>query len=153
MSDVLANRDAWKEYEYNREHQIYSNFTPFYVTVAIFSIIGGILFIFNIICCSCSRYKHYWRDRHTGNRWIHPLWVVTPYKNPPLDLSPIKPADGKGNIHSFTSGHPYLTQAYPAQGTYYPESEQGDLEAQYDSRLGTPQPQEYMELHKRESEI
>ncbi|XP_028982025.1 uncharacterized protein LOC107039317 [Diachasma alloeum] len=153
MSDVLANRDAWKEYEYNREHQIYSNFTPFYVTVAIFSIIGGIIFIFNIICCSCSRYKHYWRDRHTGNRWIHPLWVVTPHKNPPLDLTPIRRGFNDGVVYSLQPGQAYSTRGYPSQGTHYSESVQGDLEAQYDSRLGTPQPQEYMELHKRESEI
>lgn len=65
------------------------------------------------------------------------MWVVTPHKNPPLDLSELKPG--------------IIQTAYVE---YYPTSEAGDEEANYpDSRLQTPQPQEYMEMHKRESEI
>lgn len=86
----------------------------------------------------------------SGNRWIHSLWVVTPHKNPPLDLSELKPAN---NSIVYPVHHEYPSHPYPSQGTYYPESVPGDFEAQFDSRLGTPQPQEYMELHKRESEI
>jgi hypothetical protein len=66
------------------------------------------------------------------------MWVTTPHKNPPLDLSELNSR--------------IIPTQYPKD--YYPASEAGDVESAYfDSRLGTPQPQEYMELHKRESEI
>lgn len=96
------------------------------------------MIILNVICCWCSKHRDYWRDRHTGNRWIQSIWVSTPHKSPPLDLS------------EFESR--IVETRYP--GEYYPTSEAGDVESAYfDSRVGTPQPQEYMELHKRESEI
>lgn len=41
------------------------DFTPFYIVIAISSVILGLIFILNIVCC-CSRYSDYWLDRHTG---------------------------------------------------------------------------------------
>ena len=78
----------------------------------------------------------------SGNRWIQSMWVVTPHKNPPLDLSELKPNTQIVEIQ------------YPDSHLYYPTSEIRDEEAHYpESELGTLQPQEYMELHKRESDI
>ncbi|KAK0092326.1 hypothetical protein PV326_001685 [Microctonus aethiopoides] len=104
---VLEDRELYKNNTYFTKHE-YGDFTP-----------------------------EYWQDRHTGNRWIQSMWVVTPHKNPPLDLSELKPAT--------------IQTAYIP---HYPTSEAGDAESSYpDSRLNTPLPQEYMELHKRETSV
>lgn len=69
------------------------------------------------------------------------MWVVTPHKNPPLDLSELEP-------------RAVIATQYPDSSLYFPTPEVGDVDAHYpESELGTPQPQEYMELHKRESDI
>ncbi|KAJ9591019.1 hypothetical protein L9F63_027775 [Diploptera punctata] len=67
-------------YEYTEK--IYGDFTPFYVTITICTVLGAFLFLLNIILC-CSRYKKYWQDSNTGNRWILPIWTKTPHKQPP----------------------------------------------------------------------
>ncbi|XP_074100852.1 wurmchen 1 transmembrane protein [Cotesia typhae] len=135
---VLDDRELYKNNTYFTEH-IYGDFTPFYAIIAVVSLIGGTIFILNIICCWCSPYKSYWNDRHTGNRWISSFWVVTPHKNPPLDLSEL----------SHRIKHQIIDEKF-----YYPPSVVGDEEIPYpDSRLDTPLPQEYMELQKRESDI
>lgn len=41
------------------------DFTPFYIVIAICSIILGCMIILNVVFC-CSRYSDYWLDRHTG---------------------------------------------------------------------------------------
>lgn len=66
-----------------------------------------------------------------GNRWIQPLWTVLPHKTPPLDLSELEP----GRIKYPQVRHEIIQ--------YHDPESQG----------GTPQPQEYMEMQKRESEI
>ncbi|XP_066597104.1 uncharacterized protein wrm1 isoform X1 [Prorops nasuta] len=92
--------------------------------------LGGFLFILNIAFC-CSRHRSYWQNRHTGNRWIQSLWTVLPNKVPPLDLSELE--SGKLKFPHFRQE----TVQY-----HHPESQPG-----------TPQPLEYMEMQKRESEI
>ncbi|XP_050315556.1 uncharacterized protein LOC126750094 [Anthonomus grandis grandis] len=61
------------------------DFTPFYIAITFCAIIGISLFILNIVLGCCSSYSEYWKDRHTGNRWIVSLWTATPHKQPPLD--------------------------------------------------------------------
>ncbi|XP_008553814.1 uncharacterized protein LOC103575710 [Microplitis demolitor] len=135
---VLDDRELYKNNEYFTQHE-YGDFTPFYVIISIVSLVGGFIFILNIIFCWCSPYQHYWKDRHTGNRWISSLWTVTPHKYPPLDLSELNSR--------------IKTQVIDEK-SYYPPSVVGDEELAYpDSRLDTPLPQEYMELQKRESDI
>ncbi|PSN57894.1 hypothetical protein C0J52_00217 [Blattella germanica] len=75
-------------YEY--KEKIFGDFTAFYVTITICTVLGGFLFLLNIVLCCCSRYKHYWQDSNTGNRWILPIWTKTPHKQPPLDYSELE---------------------------------------------------------------
>lgn len=65
-----------------------------------------------------------------GNRWIQPLWTVLPHKTPPLDLSELEAG----------IKHPKVRH----EVIQYHDSE---------SQGATPQPQEYLEMQKRESEI
>lgn len=69
---------------------IYGDFTPFYVVITICTVIGFTLFLLNIIFCCCSRYKDYWQDSDTGNRWIVSIWTKTPTKQPPLDYTELE---------------------------------------------------------------
>ena len=70
---------------YNRD-RLPGDFTPFYVTIAICTIVIAIILILNIVCCCSEKYKAYWQDPHTGNRWIFSLWVTPPKYQPPLDI-------------------------------------------------------------------
>lgn len=46
--------------------KIFGDFTAFYVTITICTILGAFLFLLNIALCCCSRYKKYWQDSNTG---------------------------------------------------------------------------------------
>jgi hypothetical protein len=46
--------------------KIFGDFTAFYVTVTICTVLGAFLFLLNIALCCCSRYKKYWQDSNTG---------------------------------------------------------------------------------------
>ncbi|XP_011501386.1 PREDICTED: uncharacterized protein LOC105365026 [Ceratosolen solmsi marchali] len=129
---ILDDRDAFRRNPYfHPEDQIKGDFTPFYVAISICSVIGGFLIIINIAFYYCSQYKSYWRNRHTGNRWIQSLWTVTPHNNPPLDLSELEKGikTYKSDIHEVV------------------QYQQEEIER------GTQQPQQYIELQKRESDI
>ncbi|KYQ50847.1 hypothetical protein ALC60_09986 [Trachymyrmex zeteki] len=136
---ILDERDEYLKNPYFKEH-LYGDFTAFYVTIALCTVLGVFLFILNIVFCWCSRHREYWQDRNSGdvlscwdlgNRWIQPLWTVLPHKTPPLDLSELEP----GLIKYPQVRHEIVQYHDPeSQGT-------------------TPQPQEYMEMQKRESEI
>ncbi|RZB40132.1 hypothetical protein BDFB_001730 [Asbolus verrucosus] len=86
---VLDERDEYKSNPYFQKPE-YGDFTPFYITVTICTIIGVSIFILNVVLGCCSRYSNYWNDRHTGNRWIASLWTATPHQQPPLDLTELK---------------------------------------------------------------
>lgn len=113
------------------------DFTPFYIAIAICSVIFGSILILNIICC-CSRYSDYWLDRHTGNRWLVSIWSATPHKQPPLDLTEL-------NIDNLPTE--YYIQEYHDILQY-----ESDLPPSI-SRQPLTSSQEYLELHKRESDI
>lgn len=68
---VLDDRTEYLKY--NKGEKIYGDFTPFYVTITICSVIGVFLIILNVTFCWCSRHRRYWQDRHTGNLKIFPL--------------------------------------------------------------------------------
>ncbi|TGZ50814.1 Uncharacterized protein DBV15_01753 [Temnothorax longispinosus] len=134
---ILDEREEYLKNPYFKGHE-YGDFTPFYVTIAFCSVLGGVLFILNIVFCWCSRHRDYWQNRHTvlsywdlGNRWIQPLWTVLPHKTPPLDLSELEP----GRIKYPQVRHEIVQ--------YHDPESQG----------ATPQPQEYMEMQKRENTI
>ncbi|XP_043287311.1 uncharacterized protein wrm1 [Venturia canescens] len=136
---VLDDQELYKNNTYFVKHEP-GDFTPFYVAITICSVLGGFLFILNIFFCWCSPYRQYWQDRHTGNRWIQSLWVSLPHKLPPLDLSELKPSSIPQQTH------------YPDSRLYYPHPEVTDEEAHY-PHVAAQNAQEYMELHKRESDI
>jgi len=46
--------------------KIFGDFTAFYVTITICTVLGAFLFVLNIALCCCSRYKKYWQDSNTG---------------------------------------------------------------------------------------
>lgn len=66
------------------------DFTPFYITIAICTVLGFFLFALNIALGCCSKHRQYWQDRHTGNRWVNSLWTATAHKQPPLDLTELE---------------------------------------------------------------
>jgi len=70
--------------------KIFGDFTAFYVTITICTVLGAFLFLLNIALCCCSRYKKYWQDSNTGNRWILPIWTKTPHLQPPLDYTELE---------------------------------------------------------------
>lgn len=70
----------------------------------------------------------YW---NLGNRWIQPLWTVLPHKTPPLDLSELE------------HGHIKYPQVRHEIIQYHDSESQGAI----------PEPQVYLEMQKRESEI
>lgn len=86
---TIDERSYYKNNPYFTGH-IYGNFTPFYATIAVCTVIGVLVLLLNIICTCCSKYKHYWTDRHTGNRWLVSIWSATPHKQPPLDYTELE---------------------------------------------------------------
>ncbi|XP_014210537.1 uncharacterized protein LOC106640870 [Copidosoma floridanum] len=129
---ALLNRDEYKKNPYfDPDDVIYSNYTYFYVAISICSIIAGFLLVLNVVFCYCSQYRGYWRDRHTGNRWINTIWTATPQNNPPLDLSELE-----GGLRPQYSGT-------HAVAPYHDE----------ETERGSRQAQQYIELQKRESDF
>ncbi|XP_046832241.1 uncharacterized protein LOC124954711 isoform X2 [Vespa velutina] len=127
---ILDEREEYLKNPYFVKHE-YGDFTPFYITITICSVIGGFIFLLNIVFCWCSRHRAYWQDRHTGNRYIQSLWTVLPHKTPPLDLTELE------SIHT--------TQPIVKSEVI----EYHDTESQGKGSNS----QEYLEMHKRESEI
>ncbi|XP_019868858.2 uncharacterized protein LOC109597571 [Aethina tumida] len=119
---VLDDRNAYLKSPYFTKSE-YGDFTPFYITVTICTVIGLSIFILNIVFGCCSRYSGYWSDRYTGNRWIVSLWTTTPHLQPALDYTELQEI------------------TVPSQQTVYhsPSTAQPKLE--------------YLELQKRESDI
>jgi len=73
-----------KELYNNNSPALPGDFTPFYITVAVCTIFLAFVLILNICFCRSERFKSYWLDPNTGNRWILPLWVSSPKNQPPL---------------------------------------------------------------------
>ena len=48
------------------KEKIFGDFSAFYVTITICTVLGAFLFALNIILCCCSSYKKYWQDSNTG---------------------------------------------------------------------------------------
>lgn len=86
---AIDERDEYLKNPFFKKHE-YGDFTPFYITITICTVLAAIIFIINIVFGCCSRYSDYWNDQHTGNRWILPLWISTPHKQPPLDLTELE---------------------------------------------------------------
>jgi hypothetical protein len=72
---VFDDRDAYKSNPYFQKSE-YGDFTPFYITVTICTILGVSIFILNIVLGCCSRYSDYWNDRHTGKDSFQSFQIV-----------------------------------------------------------------------------
>lgn len=128
---VLDNREEYKKYNKDLV-PIYGDFTTFYEVITLCTLFGVFLIVLNVTFCWCSQHSKYWKAKHTGNRFLQPLWTVTPHNNPPLDLSELE--EGAQNNHVY----------YRPQVVQY---QQDELD------IATSHADEYIELHKRESEI
>ncbi|KAL5291441.1 hypothetical protein ACFFRR_010690 [Megaselia abdita] len=148
---TIDEREYYKNNPYFTGH-IYGNFSPFYATIAVCTVIGVFVLLLNIICTCCSKYKHYWTDRHTGNRWLVSIWSATPHKQPPLDYT---------ELEVVSKNRPITTQVFnediEAQVPIHQPSHSYSQPQRFhrpESR-GTQRQQreEYVELQKRESDI
>ncbi|KAJ2954032.1 hypothetical protein O0L34_g2243 [Tuta absoluta] len=120
------------------------DFTPFYIAIAICSVILGLILILNVVCC-CSRYSDYWLDRHTGNRWIVSIWSSTPHKQPPLDFTELE-----STYTSIPNTQIQYVHSFPEE--YEEHKSESRVPASF-SRQPLTSSQEFVELHKRESDI
>ncbi|XP_014246818.1 uncharacterized protein LOC106665117 [Cimex lectularius] len=122
------DRNAFMKNPLYKTHREFGDFTAFYITITICTIFGFGVFLLNIFFCWCSKHKDYWRDSNTGNRWIFPIWTKSPYRQPPLDLTELE--------ETVKAIEP--TQVYDTS------------EAEHHTGYGQ---EEYLELHKRESDL
>lgn len=98
MSTIEEERKAYINNPYFTG-PIYGSFKPFYVTIAICTVVLGSIIILNIILGCCSKHRKYWQDRHTGNRWLVSIWSSTPHKQPPLDFTELQDASYFDRFH------------------------------------------------------
>lgn len=127
---------------------LYGNFSPFYVTIAICTVIGVFLFVLNVVIGCCSRHSEYWQDRHTGNRWLVSLWTATPHKQPPIDLTELKDA-GHFYTPRLQDDVEYISEYVPAQH----HREQARQHHHHHHHPSQHHEEEFVELQKRESDI
>jgi len=145
---TIEERTAYEKNPYFTGH-IYGNFSPFYATIAVCSVVLGSILIINIVLGCCSKHRKYWQDRHTGNRWLVSIWSATPHLQPPLDLTELKDAS-------------YFQSLYPKQQGFHEDIESQEVPIHQAQRPPRPegrslqqqqQREEYVELQKRESDI
>ncbi|KAH8307081.1 hypothetical protein KR044_004499 [Drosophila immigrans] len=177
MSTIEDERKAYINNPYFTGH-IYGSYTPFYVTIAICTVVLGSIIILNIILGCCSKHRKYWQDRHTGNRWLVSIWSSTPHKQSPLDFTELKDASYFQQYH-VSVGSIYYIKLKKLQDMFnslQPTTHQqvfpdevvinvDDLEPIHHHHHQRPprpegrtlhqqrQSDEYLELHKRESDI
>ncbi|KAG4079781.1 hypothetical protein HA402_014912 [Bradysia odoriphaga] len=150
---TIEERSAYLNNPFNTK-PLFGDYSAFYITVAICTVLFTFLVAINIILGCCSRHKYYWQDRHTGNRWLVSIWSATPHKQPPLDFTELQDVS-------------YFQQA-PLEQTEYVVSPPRPDEPRGFGRLAHqlhhhqqhqqhhqqhPQAEEYVELQKRESDI
>jgi len=139
----INERYAYLESPYYKGPE-YSDFTPFYVTIAVCTVLGISIFALNIILGCCSKYSDYWNDRHTGNRWLISLWTATPHNQPALDYSELDP-----------SVVPQVVVESPKDVTVYSDVEFPRAELQEQLQRGAHtsyhHSTEYLELHHQKS--
>lgn len=93
------------------EKHLYGNWSPFYRTITVCMVLLVVLLLLNFFLGCLSKYKDYWQDRHTGNRWITTIWTATPHKQPPLDLTELEDVRSFQPINVSDSSHSRLTMA------------------------------------------
>lgn len=118
MSTIQDQRNEYENNPYFTGH-IYGDFSPFYVTIAVCTILFISIVLLNVVLGCCSRHRKYWQDKHTGNRWLVSLWSATPHLQPPLDLTELK------DVTYFQQFHPNFQQAPQVEQVF-----NDDIEAQ-----------------------
>jgi len=143
---TIEERGAYLNNPFNSK-PLFGDYSSFYITIAICTVLFTFLVAINVIIGCCSRHKYYWQDRHTGNRWLVSIWSATPHKQPPLDFTELQ------EVASF--------QTQPLEQTEYvvspPRPDEprgfGRLTHHHQHHQHHPQAEEYVELQKRESDI
>uniref|UniRef100_A0A1A9V479 Uncharacterized protein n=3 Tax=Glossina TaxID=44049 RepID=A0A1A9V479_GLOAU len=152
---TLEERTAYEKNPYFTGH-IYGNFSPFYVTIAICTIVLGSIIILNIVLGCCSKYRKYWQDRHTGNRWLVSIWSATPHKQPPLDFTELKEAKYFESLQPSPRifGEDIEAQEeVPIHHHHHHHHQQRPPRPEGRALHHQRQREEYVELQKRESDI
>ena len=75
------------EYDYHPDYNqslLHSDYTGFYVGIAVAVFVAVFIIVLNLVLGCCSPWDKYWKNRHSGNRLILPLFV-----SPPKDQTPI----------------------------------------------------------------
>ncbi|XP_017063385.1 uncharacterized protein LOC108102745 [Drosophila eugracilis] len=161
MSTIEEERKAYEKNPYFTGH-IYGDFSPFYVTIAICTVVLGTIIILNIILGCCSKHRKYWQDRHTGNRWLVSIWSATPHNQPPLDFTELKDASYFQGIHPTTHQQVFpddvvigVDDLEPVHSAHHHHQQQHQRPPRPEGRTLHQQRQreEYVELQKRESDI
>ncbi|KAH8300803.1 uncharacterized protein wrm1 [Drosophila kikkawai] len=158
MSTIEEERKAYEKNPYFTGH-IYGNFSPFYVTIAICTVVLGSIIILNIILGCCSKHRKYWQDRHTGNRWLVSIWSATPHKQPPLDFTELKDASYFQRFHPTTHQQVFPDDVVIGVDDLEPVHQSPSHQQQRPPRPEgrtlhqQRQREEYVELQKRESDI
>lgn len=127
--------------------KLHGDYTPFYVTITIFTVFGLFLIIINAICGCCSNNREYWCGKHTGNRWLFfgPLWTSTARQQPPADISELK---GKVIYDMYDYAERGNSADYSIASRDSPVSQPKQPLVHQ-----KPRQMEYVEMQKRESEI
>lgn len=145
----MSTVEEREEYLYNPLRyltpKLHGDYTPFYVTITIFTLFGLFLILLNSICGCCSENKWYWCGKYTGNKWLFfgPIWTATPRHHPPADLSELKDKVIYDAYDYVERGHSleYSVQDSPPSKPKQPLVHQ------------KPRQTEYVEMKSRESEI
>jgi hypothetical protein len=154
---TVEERTAYLDNPFFEKH-IYGDFTTFYITIAVCTVFGIFLFALNLICGCCSQHRGYWNDRFTGNRWIVALFTATAHKQPPLDLSELQdivieyPNKYPGEIEKLEYTSKPLQKTRRGFGSN-PDTRPVEYTAVSHKPVREGRQEEFVELHKRESEI
>lgn len=76
-----------REYDYHPDYNqevLHSDYTGFYTGILLLLVFAVGLLVLNLVCACCSPWSKYWREIHTGNRLILPVFIA-----PPKDQKPI----------------------------------------------------------------
>jgi len=158
MSTVEERSEYLQNPFWDPDKKIYGDFTAFYITIAICTVLGVFLFALNLICGCCSKHKGYWNDRWTGNRWIVALFTATPHKQPPLDLTELEdveieyPNKYPGEIEKLEYKEKPVQKTRRGFGSAT-ETRPIEYTAVSHKPVRGSRQEEFVELHKRESEI
>jgi len=126
------------------EKHIYGDWSPFYKTITVCMVFIVVLLVLNLLFGCASKYKEYWQDRNTGNRWIGTIWTATPTNQFPLDLTELE------DVRSFQPINPDIE--HPEVTFHRPQQEPRGYGRSYHHQEST---EEFVELQhqKRESDI